>query len=53
MLFYLTSIGLALFLTKKSSKLKEDETDNQDVIAIKAWKHFEKLITELYHEWAH
>lgn len=42
-LFYLTTLGIAKFLTGDPLKLKEDETDSQVIIALDAWKHSEYL----------
>ncbi|GFZ06733.1 hypothetical protein Acr_18g0009030 [Actinidia rufa] len=39
MLFYLTTLNLARFLTKNAPALDEDETDEQVVAAVKVWKH--------------
>ena len=39
MLFYLTTLNLARFLTKDAMKLKEDECNIQVISAIDAWKH--------------
>ncbi|KAH7834223.1 hypothetical protein Vadar_013914 [Vaccinium darrowii] len=38
MLFYLTTLNLASFLTEDAPALKENETDRQDVAAVDAWK---------------
>ena len=43
MLFYLTTLNIARFLTKYASKLKEDECDIQVISAIDAWKHSDFL----------
>ena len=57
MLFYLTTLNLARFLTKNAPKLKEDECDIQVISAIDAWKHsyflgknyvFNRLTDSLY-----
>ena len=39
MLFYLTTLNLARFLTENAPKLKKDERDIQVIGAIDAWKH--------------
>ena len=39
MLFYLTTLNLARFLTKEAHKLKEDERDIQVISVVDAWKH--------------
>ena len=39
MLFYLTTLNLARFLTEEAPKLKEDERDIQVISAVDAWKH--------------
>ena len=38
-LFYLTTLNLATFLTKKTPKLKEDERDIQVISVVDTWKH--------------
>ncbi|RVW97088.1 Retrovirus-related Pol polyprotein from transposon TNT 1-94 [Vitis vinifera] len=43
MLFYLTTLNLARFLTEDAPKLKEDEHDIQVISAINAWKHSDFL----------
>ena len=43
MLFYLTKINLARFLTGDVPHLKEDEHDIQVINAIDAWKHSDYL----------
>ncbi|KAL2517558.1 Uncharacterized protein Adt_13805 [Abeliophyllum distichum] len=43
MLFYLTTLNLARFLTEDAPKLKQDEGDIQAVSAVEAWKHFDFL----------
>ena len=43
MLFYLTTLNLARFLTEDALKLKEDESDIQVISAIDAWKHSDFL----------
>ena len=43
MLFYLTTLNLARFLTKDVPKLKEDEHDIQAISAMDAWKHYDFL----------
>ena len=43
MLFYLTTLNLARFLTEEAPKLKEDEHDIQVISAVDAWKHFDFL----------
>ncbi|WKA01333.1 hypothetical protein VitviT2T_019618 [Vitis vinifera] len=43
MLFYLTTLNLARFLTEDAPKLKEDEHDIQIISAIDAWKHSDFL----------
>ncbi|WJZ94150.1 hypothetical protein VitviT2T_013032 [Vitis vinifera] len=43
MLFYLTTLNLARFLTEDAPKLKEDEHDIQVISAIDAWKHSDFL----------
>ena len=40
MLFYLTTLNLARFLTEKAHKLKEDKRDIQVISVIDAWKHY-------------
>ena len=42
-LFYLTTLNLARFLTKEAPKLKEDERDIQFISAADAWKHYDFL----------
>ena len=39
MLFYLTTLNLARFLTEEAPKLKEDERDIQVISDVDAWKH--------------
>ena len=39
MLFYLTTLNLARFLTEDAPKLKEDEHDIQVISAMDDWKH--------------
>ena len=43
MLFYLTTLNLARFLTEKPSKLSKGETDMQVVNVVDAWKHSDFL----------
>ena len=43
MIFYLTTLNLARFLTEDAPQLKEDEHDIQVISAIKAWKHSDFL----------
>ena len=43
MLFYLTTLNLARFLTEEAPKLKEDERDIQVISVVDAWKHFDFL----------
>ena len=43
MLFYLTALNLARFLTKEAPKLNEDERDIQVINVVDAWKHFDFL----------
>ena len=43
MLFYLTTLNLARFLTEEPPKLSEGETDMQMVNAVDAWKHSDFL----------
>ena len=43
MLFYLTILNFARFLTEDAPKLKEDEHGIQVIIAIDAWKHSDFL----------
>ena len=43
MLFYLTTLNLARFLTEDAPKLKEDERDIQVISVIDAWKHSDFL----------
>ena len=43
MLFYLTTLNLARFLTEESPKLSEGETDMQVVNVVDAWKHSDFL----------
>ena len=43
MLFYITTLNLARFLTEDAPKLKEDEHDIQVFNAMDAWKHFDFL----------
>ncbi|KAL2512397.1 zinc knuckle (CCHC-type) family protein [Abeliophyllum distichum] len=42
-LFYLTTLNLARFLTKDAPKLKQGEGDIQAVSAVEAWKHSDFL----------
>ena len=39
MIFYLTTLNLARFLTEDAPQLKEDEHDIRVINAIEAWKH--------------
>ena len=39
MLFNLTTLNLAKFLYENAPNLKENKTDRQVVVAVKAWKH--------------
>ena len=43
MIFYLTTLNLARFLTEDASQLKEHEHDIQVISAIEAWKHSDFL----------
>ena len=43
MLFYLTTLNLARFLTEDAPKLKEDEHDIQVISVVDAWKHYDFL----------
>ena len=43
MLFYLTILNLARFLSEEALKLNEGETDMQVINAVDAWKHFDFL----------
>lgn len=43
MLFYLTTLNLARFLTEDAPKLSEGETDKQAFNAVEAWKHSDFL----------
>ena len=43
MLFYLTTLNLARFLTEDAPKLKEDEHDIQVISVVDAWKHSDFL----------
>ena len=43
MLFYLTTLNLARFLTENAHVLKDDEQDIQTVSAVDAWKHSDFL----------
>ena len=43
MLFYLTTLNLARFLTEDAHKLKEHEHDIQVISVVDAWKHFDLL----------
>ena len=43
MLFYFTTLNLALFLQEDAPALKEDEIDRQVVAAVEAWKHADFL----------
>ena len=43
MLFYLTTLNLARFLTEDASKLREDELDIQVISVVDAWKHSDIL----------
>ena len=43
MLFYLTILNLARFLTEEAPKLKEDECDTQIISVVGAWKHYDFL----------
>ncbi|KAL2512132.1 Uncharacterized protein Adt_17732 [Abeliophyllum distichum] len=43
MLFYLTTLNLARFLTEDALKLKQGEGDIQAVSAVEAWKHSDFL----------
>ena len=43
MLFYLTTLNLARFLTKDTPNLKEDEHDIRVISAVDAWKHYDFL----------
>ena len=43
MLFYLTTLNLACFLREDAPALKENETDKQVVVVMKAWKHVDFL----------
>ncbi|XP_074347537.1 uncharacterized protein LOC141686398 [Apium graveolens] len=43
MLFYLTTLNLARFLTDDAPKMKEDESDVQLVSAVQAWNHSDFL----------
>ena len=43
MLFYLTILNLAKFLTEHAPKFKEDENDIQVISVVDAWKHSDYL----------
>ena len=43
MLFYLTTLNLVRFLSEKTPKLNEGETDMQVINIVDAWKHFDFL----------
>ena len=43
MLFYLTTLNLARFLTEEAPKLKEDERDIQVISVVDTSKHFDFL----------
>ena len=43
MLFYLTILNLARFLSEDAPKLKEDEHDIQFISVVEAWKHSDFL----------
>ncbi|XP_039142321.1 uncharacterized protein LOC120279452 [Dioscorea cayenensis subsp. rotundata] len=43
MLFYLTTLNLARFLTEKAPELKEEEQDAQLIISVEAWKKSDYL----------
>lgn len=43
MLFYLTTLNLARFLTESAPKLLEGEVDVQAISAVNAWKHLDFL----------
>ena len=43
MLFYLTILNLARFLSEDAPKLKEDEHDIQVISVVDAWKHSDFL----------
>ena len=43
MLFYMTTLNLARFLTEEAPKLKEDECDIQVISIVDAWKHSDFL----------
>ncbi|XP_075494915.1 uncharacterized protein LOC142532524 [Primulina tabacum] len=43
MLFYLTMLNLARFLSEDAPKLKEGEGDVESVSAVEAWNHFDFL----------
>ncbi|XP_048131601.1 uncharacterized protein LOC125314156 [Rhodamnia argentea] len=43
MLFYLTTLNLARFLTEEAPKLSEGQTDKQAFNAVEAWKHSDFL----------
>ena len=43
MLFYLTTLNLARFLTEEALKLKQDERDIQVISVVDAWKHSDFL----------
>ena len=43
MLFYLTTLNLARFLTEETPKLKEDKHDIQVINVVDAWKHYDFL----------
>ena len=42
-LFYLTTLTLARFLTEEAPELKENERNIQVINVVDAWKHFEFL----------
>ena len=41
MLFYMTTLNLAGFLTEEAPKLKEDERDIQVISVVDAWKYYD------------
>ncbi|KAF5944676.1 hypothetical protein HYC85_018753 [Camellia sinensis] len=43
MLFYLTTLNLTCFLYENAPTLKEDETDQQIIVVVDAWKHVDFL----------
>ncbi|KAL2485191.1 Uncharacterized protein Adt_29947 [Abeliophyllum distichum] len=51
MLFYLTTLNLARFLTEDPPSVQQGENNRASIIALDAWKHSDFLCKKLCTEW--